>query len=269
MKALDFEYDGTLASSKGIIVCSFDSSDDETVDYGSKINFDVTSIRNGKEFELVNSGYDEAGEFTFQICKDPYMQLNRGNKYFTTAEQRFVYRWLNRNDGFHILKIVTSENQTMLFKGSFNIETIEFCGKVIGFELTFTMGKPFATQDCKTITHTFKANEQFTIIDESDDIGYIYPDIQIKCLSSGDLIITNSIENRTTTIKNCSTNEVISVDENLNISTSLSSHKLYNDFNFVFFRIANSYENNQNIISVNIPCEIAIKYYPVAKGVGL
>ena len=29
MKALDFEYDGTLASSKGIVVCSFDSSDDE------------------------------------------------------------------------------------------------------------------------------------------------------------------------------------------------------------------------------------------------
>ena len=50
MKALDFEYDGTLASSKGIVVCSFDSSDDETVDYGSKINFDVTSMRNGKEF---------------------------------------------------------------------------------------------------------------------------------------------------------------------------------------------------------------------------
>lgn len=34
MKALDFEYDGTLASSKGIVVCSFDSSDDETIDYG-------------------------------------------------------------------------------------------------------------------------------------------------------------------------------------------------------------------------------------------
>lgn len=62
-----------------------------------------------KNLSLVNSGYDEAGEFTFQICKDPYMQLNRGNKYFTTDEQRFVYRWLNRNDGFHILKIITSE----------------------------------------------------------------------------------------------------------------------------------------------------------------
>ena len=53
------------------------------------------------------------------------------------------------------------------------------------------------------------------------------------------------------------------------MSTSLSSHKIYNDFNFVFFRIANTYANNKNIISVNIPCEITIKYYPVAKGVGL
>ena len=57
MKALDFEYDGTLASSKGIVVCSFDSSNDETVDYGSKINFDVTSMRNGKEF-TVAAGFD-------------------------------------------------------------------------------------------------------------------------------------------------------------------------------------------------------------------
>lgn len=69
MKALDFEYDGTLASSKGIVVCSFDSSDDETIDYGSKINFDVTSMRNGKEFELVNSGYDEAGEFIGELVQ--------------------------------------------------------------------------------------------------------------------------------------------------------------------------------------------------------
>ena len=266
MKAIDFEYDGVLASEQGITICSFDSDDQDTVDYGSKINFDTVSMRNGKEFGLVNSGYDEAGEFTFQICK---ILSNKGSHYFSTDEQRFVYRWLNRNDGFHTLKIVTFDNQTILFEGSFNIEVIEYCGKVIGFELTFTMGKPFATQDLKTITHTFTANEKFTITDESNDIGYIYPDIQIKCKSNGDLKLYNSVEDRTTIIKNCKSGETISVDKNLNISTSLSSHKLYNDFNFVFFRIANSYTNNQNIISVNIPCEIIIKYYPVAKGVGL
>ena len=268
MKALDFEYDGILASEKGYVPCDFDdTTSDQTVNYGSQIKFDTTVMRNGKSFELVNSSYDEPDELTFQICKDPEKFIDKCS--FTTDEQRFIYRWLNRNDGFHFLKIVTTDGDSILFYGSFNIETIEFCGGVVGFELTFTLGKPYGTKECKTITHTFTANEQFTIIDESDDIGYIYPDVTIKCKSNGNLTITNSIENRKTVIKNCTANEVISVDSHLNMYTSLSSHKIYNDFNFVFFRIANTYANNKNIISVNIPCEITIKYYPVAKGVGL
>ena len=269
MKSLDFEYDGILASDKGVMPCSFDSDSQDTVNYGSKINFDTISVQNGKRFELVNAGYADAGEFTFQICKNPYLSINKGTKYFTPDEPRFISSWLNRNDGFHILKIYTDDKQTILFNGSFNIETIEFCGDVIGFELTFTMESPFATLDCKTFTHTFSANEKFTITDESDDIGYIYPNIQIKCKSNGDLKLYNSIEDRTTVIKNCVSGEVLTFDKNLNIATSLSSHKLYNDFNFVFFRIANSYTDNKNIISVNIPCEITIKYYPIVKGVGL
>ena len=266
MKVKDFEYDGIMASEQGIVPCSFDSDNQDTINYGSKINFDTVSMRNGKEFELVNAGYDEAGEFTFQICK---MENKNGNHYFSTDEQRFVYRWLNRNDGFHTLKIITIDNQTILFEGSFNIEVIEFCGQVIGFELTFTMGKPFATQETKIFSHTFSANEKYIIIDESDDIGYIYPVLKITCKSNGDLKLYNSIEDRTTIIKNCKSGEVISVDKNLNISTSISSHKLYNDFNFVFFRIANSYADNKNIISVNIPCEIKFEYCPIVKGVGL
>lgn len=266
MKALDFEYDGVLASSKGITPCSFDSDDQDTVNYGSKINFDTTSMQNGKKFDLVNSGYDEAGEFTFQICK---IANSQGEHYFTTDEQCFVYRWLNRNDGFHTLKITTYDNREILFYGSFNIEAIEYCGKVIGFELTFSMGKPYGTLRQLTFGHVFSGTDKFTLRDVSNDIGYIYPEITIKCKASGDLKIHNSIENRTTIIKNCSTNEIITVDENLNISTSLSSHKLYNDFNFVFFRIANTYSDNKNVISANIPCEITIKYYPIAKGVGL
>ena len=131
------------------------------------------------------------------------------------------------------------------------------------------MENPFGTQDFKIFTKDLSANEQFSIIDESDNIGYIYPDIQIKCKSDGDLELHNSIEDRTTIIKNCKSGEIISIDKNLNISTSLSSHKIYNDFNFIFFRIANSFNNNQNIISVNISCEITIKYYPIVKGVGL
>ena len=72
MKALDFEYDGILASENGYVPCDFDdTTSDQTVNYGSQIKFDTTVMRNGKSFELVNSSYDEPDELTFQICKDP------------------------------------------------------------------------------------------------------------------------------------------------------------------------------------------------------
>ena len=74
---------------------------------------------------------------------------------------------------------------------------------------------------------------------------------------------------RTTIIKNCTLNEIITFDEYLNMSTTSSGHKLFNDFNFVFFRISNSYNDRNNTISVNLPCEIEIEYYPIVKGVGL
>ena len=268
LKALNFEYDGILASDYGFLPCSFNNESIQTIDYGSKINFDIVSIQNGKTFALVNSSYEEANEFTFQICKN-YCH-NEENYYFTTEEQRFIYRWLNRNDGFHKLKIFEKDFGVIIFDGSFNISAIELDGKVIGFELTFTMGKPFATQECRKITHEFLSNnDELNIVDFSDNIGYIYPELKITCKSDGDLKIYNSIENRMTVIKNCKSGEVITFDENLNIQTSLSSHKIYNDFNFIFFRIANTYLNKKNLITVNIPCEITIEYYPIVKGVGL
>ena len=71
-----------------------------------------------------------------------------------------------------------------------------------------------------------------------------------------DLIITNSIEeNRTTVIKNCVENEVIEMEYPI-IKTSFSTHKIQNDFNYNFFRIANTEDkivNNITFISSNNP----------------
>lgn len=268
MKTIDFEYDGTLASDYNFMVCTFDDGGTDTTEYGSNIDFDTVSIQNGKSFSLVNAGYSEAANFTFQICKNPNV-FHGDDMYFTTDEQRLVYRWLNRNDGFHQLKMFTEDFGTLVFNGSFNINAVVLNGFVIGFELTFQMGNPYATQECYRVRKVLSSNSKFTLIDNSDDIGYIYPKLKILCKSDGDLVIKNSIENRSTIIKNCKSGEVITADENLNISSSLPSHKLYNDFNFVFFRIANTYQEQRNIVSINLACEITIEYYPVVKGVGL
>ena len=268
MKTTDFEYDGVLASDYSFMVCSFDDGGTDTIEYGSAINFDTVSMRNGKKFSLINSGYDDAANFTFQICKNPSV-FNDSEMYFTIEEQRKVYRWLNRNDGYHELKIFTDDFGTIVFNGSFNISAITLNTEVVGFELSFQMEAPYATQNRKVLRKKFNRQGSFTLIDESDDIGYIYPHLQITCKNDGDLKIHNSVEDRTTIIKNCKSGEIITFDENLNIHTSLPSHKIYNDFNFVFFRIANTYKNRRNIVTVNFACDIVLEYYPIVKGVGL
>lgn len=269
MKFLDFEYNGICASDYNLIVCKFNNDNSiEKIDYGCQITFNTTPILNNNLFLLTNTLYQELG-YTFQICKKSCFDNNE-DLFFTTDEQRFIYRWLNRNDGFFPLKIFIPDFGNAIFNGSFNITAVELSGEVIGYELSFQMSTPFALQERRRITYDFKSSsDKFTFMDISDNIGYIYPNLKIICNSSGDLELHNSIENRTTIIKNCSVGEEISIDEYLNISTSLTEHKIQNDFNYIFFRVSNTFDERKNTLSVSIPCKIIIEYNPILKGVGL
>lgn len=268
MKAIDFNYNGLLASNFGLVICNFDSSGGlETVSIGSELSLDTISLFNGNKYALVNTSYNEVN-YTFSICK--YRCENGEIRPLTTDECREITRWLNRNDGYFPLEILQDGYENIIFEGTFNLSAIKFDGEVYGFELTFITNRPFAIQkQSKHIIDFSSIDKNYVITDQSDNIGYIYPKIRIKCNASGDLHIYNSNEKRTTIIKNCTLNEIITFDEYLNMSTTSSGHKLFNDFNFVFFRISNSYNDRNNTISVNLPCEIEIEYYPIVKGVGL
>lgn len=48
-------------------------------------------------------------------------------------------------------------------------------------------------------------------------------------------------------------------------STSNPEHKIQNDFNYIFFRIANSYENRMNMLTFSLPVMAEITYSPYVK----
>ena len=52
------------------------------------------------------------------------------------------------------------------------------------------------------------------------------------------------------------------------IQSSISSHNIQNDFNWNFFRIANTYDNSRNDLTISLPCAIKVEYSPIVK-VGL
>lgn len=110
-------------------------------------------------------------------------------------------------------------------------------------------------------------DNEAVINDISDEEGHIYPYTEIIVNENGNLNIHNAIEDRNTYIANCVAGEVIIMDYPI-IKSSVSSHDILNDFNWNFFRVANTYNNNRNDLTISIPCNIKIRYSPIVK-VGL
>lgn len=264
MYAVDFEYDGQYLSDYGFIVCDFNSSSEENiVDAGSKIAFNKVIRNGGNYFGLTSSQYNECISATFSICKNPdiYDDLK-----ISDIEYREIFRWLNRKE-FLTFRFVDDENEPRFFNASFNISKVKIREILYGIELTMETNRPFAYGEEQVVLLNFDSENTSQILyDISDEIGYIRPFITITCNDKGNLVLKNDMGDCETNIKNCKLGEIITIDnDNEIIATSVSSHDIYNDFNFDFFKIGNSYDNRVNIITCTIPCSLEIRYYPIIK----
>lgn len=262
----DFEYDGLVLSDFGYITCTFDGGGTETVSNGSEVNFNTTPMNFGKKYLLSNTSYPNCLETTFSICKDPCKSETGNMDPLSTEDIRELMRWLNRR-GFYKFKPYADGYENIFFEGSFNISKIESSGNVIGLELHLITNRPYGLHEPVIHNFTAQANTPIYIIDRSDDVGCTNINMEIICTSGGNLTIHNNIEDRTVVINNCSSGERIILNDPI-ISSSVSSHKIQNDFNFNFPRLANTIGNSQNIFTFSIPCTVKMTYTPVRK-VGL
>lgn len=107
----------------------------------------------------------------------------------------------------------------------------------------------------------------YTIKNESDEEGILYPDVKITALKDGDInlsIIHNKEAISTTVIKNCISGEILTLSYPM-ISSSVSTHNISDDFNWEFPIFANEYANSKNTISIPSSCRIDFVYTPVVK----
>lgn len=264
MKAYDFEYAGRNLSEFGCILCSFGEKGLETVSDGSEITFNTTSVSNGSKHNLISAQYEDCLEATFQLCKH---SCNGGIQEITEPEHRELTKWLVRKR-FLKFKILDEDHIDLYYEATFSISKIEIDGRLYGLELVMKTNRPFSLKEPRIITikNTIQNGKHF-INDTSYEEGHIYPITEIVVAEDGDLDIYNALEDRHTIIKNCKANEVIAMDYPI-IQSSISSHNIQNDFNWNFFRVANTYDNSRNDLIVSLPCSIKIKYSPIVK-VGL
>ena len=261
----DFEYAGKTLSSFGCVLCHFGGSEGlDTVDDGVQINFATVPVLGGSKHILTSTNYEECLETTLQICK---YSCNGGIQEITAVEHRNLTAWLCRKK-FLKFKLLDESNIDLYHEAIINVSRIEFDGKLVGLELEVRTNRPFALKEPRTITINNTVQDgKHSINDTSYEEGYIYPYMEITVNQDGNLKIHNAIENRDTYIANCTDGEVITMDYPV-IQSSNSSRNIQNDFNWKFFRIANTYDNSRNDLTISLPCSIKIKYSPIVK-VGL
>ena len=263
MVILDFEYDGLLLSDFGCILGSLTKQSGlDTTSNGSQISFSTTPILKGTNQVLSDTNYEECLTATFQICKNP-CYYHGDEAFFNAEEVAELMRWLNRKS-FHKLRLDTAGYECVYFRGSFNVEVIKLGDNIAGLSLNLTTDAPFGKGDTVYKKFNVTANQPVLFKDTSDEIGFIYPETKITCGQSGNLIITNEIENRECVIENCTAGEIITMNYP-SISTSLQAHKIADDFNYTFFRVANTWNNRVNKITISLDCTFEFNYNPICK----
>lgn len=266
MKAKDFEFAGKTLSSFGCIIANFGGSKGlETID-GAEITFNTIPSLNGFMHYKTSAVYENCLEAIIQIAK---YSCSNGIEEITPIEYREISKWLNRKN-YYKLKFFDEYYIDLYYMASVkSINKIELDGRLIGLELNIVTNSPHSFKEPRIIViNNEKINGEHSVDDTSYEEGYIYPYTEITIVEDGDLDIYNALENRHTVIKNCVANEVITMDYPVIYSSLSSSHNIQNDFNWKFFRIANTYDNSRNDLKISIPCTIKIKYSPIVK-VGL
>lgn len=267
MYATNFEYDGQLLSDYGFIICQFNSSSGANVaDIGQKITFNKVATNKGKRHSLIGVQYEDCIETTFEICKNPniYDDLE-----ITPDEYREIVRWLNRPN-FLKFRIYDFKNELepCYYESSFNVSKITVGEVLYGIELEMVTNRPFGLGKERIEYFDFQDTSDIWILkDRSDEIGCVYPStMKITCYEDGDLSIQNDITGSVTTIKGCQTGEEITFNgELLSITSSIDTHDVYNEFNYNYFKIGNTFDNRYNKITASKRCKIELTYSPIIK----
>ena len=261
----NFEYDGISLQDKGLGIVSFSGMQDDDITTDSQRSFESISLFGGRYQPFITSVYEDRLEIEFSIAKN--FCENNDEGYFSIAEIEDIQYWLNRPTP-HIFRILDDiEYAGVYWEGSFNLQWIKVGEETIGFNATFISNRPYAIGNEILYEKDISLGDDLILTDLSFDEGSIVPNVVLTLQESGNLEFTTSFNNveTVTKINNCEKDEIITFSNMMQLTTSSETHKIYDDFNWVFPRIYNIYGHTINIYKSNLSCNCKIYYNPIRK----
>lgn len=259
VSAKGFVFADKTSDDFNLLICEFEGTSVTDTSSGDVEFSLVSSPIQNKWFKSGNSTYTEAIKFGFSVAKKNFMPID-------TYEYSSIARWLERKDDYKDFLLTRSDYDNIHFFSQLNVSPIEVNGDIMGINITGITNAPFGYAPLSVKTFDTDDGNEFTFIDLSDEIGYIYPDLEITIKNNCDLSITNLTENRTFVLRNCVANEIITINgSTLQINTTAISHNLYSDTNYQFLRIINDYDKRKNVFRISGDCIVKMTYRPIRK----
>lgn len=274
MNLVDFIYRNESLSDHGLMVAYIDKKPSDTISAGSELTFDTVTNNATHRILSLNPKYETPISASFDIVKSDSKRNHC--KEFSDMELSWIMRWLNcKTDEIFIPVYADCDFPNIYYRGKFtSLSYYVFGGKVIGITVTFKSDSPFGYTNREYKAIVTSGNETFTVFNKSDEFGYLYPSyVEIKCNCPSDSRLkiyhdeSPSFDNSAFIVDHCENGETIILDcINKIIQTSRESHTtLFNDFNYNWIALFNTWERSQNIFRVSIPCEINMKYELIRK----
>ena len=246
-----------------LVICGIGNELSDTTSGGSKFEINNYYSPISKCWKRIGYKYSEPLEFEFDVVKNT---CNGADESFSVNDIEQIERWLMRIDEDKPLILFKDGYEQITFYGTFvSVDIKSVGGNDIGLSLKFQSNAPFG-YGSKMMYSTSLNNKTVIIEDTSTEIGEKCADLEIKCNSDTNVIITNSFNNETMEINNCVAGETIVIDGKTKIITSsVETHNIYDDFNFCYLHIGNSDTTNQNTIVVQGDAYILITHQPIRK----
>lgn len=242
----DFIFDGRALSDFGYMAV-FENSED-VIDV-SAMQFNTIKAALSDINHRVSHSYEQNYTSTFFIMKS-LCDTPEEEQWMTHDDITEMTRWLARKQYKWFRFIDDDDDDEIWYKVQIQVAKEYVGANVAGLQLTVTANAPYGfTREIKKEIDS----SPYPISVFSDEEGYIYPNMTIEISGTGDFVLINEYENRTTRINNCVDGEIITIwgEDNQQISSSVN-HDFTKDFNYVFPRLCNQYGDNKNIITTSL-----------------
>ena len=119
-----------------------------------------------------------------------------------------------------------------------NVWQYKMDSRTIGLILEYTSISPWAYSSRHSVSAAVSGSKTITINNETDDLyGYTPVNTRFANSTGTSLTITNQVTKEVTKVTNIGTNEVVTISDNMMITSSNTSKTFGNSFNFVFPRL--------------------------------